>query len=197
MALNNGYIDVPPGKLAAVVTYLETRTPFPSDLIPTMSDFVIRRVELPDLVWYRELYRRIGENWLWFSRLRMTDDELRAIVHHPDVDIFALSHNGVDVGLLEFDRRRMPDIELTFFGVFPSLIGKGAGRALLQHGLAAEWQHHPQRIWLHTCTLDHPRALEFYRKAGFVPYKRGIEIADDPRLTGELPREAAPDIPIL
>ena len=108
-----------------------------------------------------------------------------------------LTHAGVDGGLLEFDRRQFPDIELSFFGVTPALIGKGAGRALLEHCLPLAWEYNPQRIWLHTCTSDHPGALAFYRKAGFVPYKRAIEIADDPRLTGDVPRDAAPHIPLL
>jgi hypothetical protein len=59
------------------------------------------------------------------------------------------------------------------------------------------WVHKPQRIWVHTCTSDHPAALGFYRKMGFVPYKRAIEIADDPRLTGELPRTAAGHVPVV
>jgi GNAT superfamily N-acetyltransferase len=77
------------------------------------------------------------------------------------------------------------------------LIGRGAGGALLQHCSPLAWEHHPQRIWLHTCTSDHPGALSFYIKVGFVPYKRAIEVADDPRLSGELPRSAAPHIPVL
>lgn len=196
-AVNDGYTELQPGKLAAVVTYLEMRTPPAANVNPTLSEWPIRRVEMPDLSWYRSLYRQIGGPWLWFSRLRMSDDELRTVLHNPSIDIFVLSHNGVDGGLLEFDRRRMPDIEILYFGVIASLIGKGAGRALLEHGLALEWGHHPGRIWLHTCTWDHPKALEFYIKAGFVPYKRGLEIADDPRVVGVLPRDAAPDIPIL
>jgi GNAT superfamily N-acetyltransferase len=194
--VNDGYTDLPPGKLAAVVTYLEMRTP-PLELRPATPKYAIRRAERPDLDWYRDLFRRIGEPWLWFSRLRMSDAELRAIIHDNAVDVFALSFSEADAGLLEFDRRLMPDIQLTFFGIVPELIGKGAGRELLEHGLAAEWKHRPQRVWLHTCTHDHPSAVEFYCKAGFVPYKRGIEIADDPRLTGEVPRHAAPSIPIL
>ena len=162
-----------------------------------MLEYDIRLVEKPDLAWYLRLYREIGGRWLWFSRLRMSDDQLRAILHHPEIDVFVLSHNEVDAGLLEFDRRRMPDIEILYFGVTPSHIGTGVGRALLDYGLAAEWQHHPQRIWLHTCTWDHPNAVAFYMRAGFVAYKRGLEITDDPRLTGELPRDAAPDVPIL
>ena len=196
-AVNDGYTDLPPGKLAAVVTYLEMRAPQPASVSTTMSEFATRREEKPDLDWYRSLFRDIGGPWLWFGRLRMTDDELRAVLHHPEIDVFVLSHNGVDGGLLEFDRRHIPDIEISYFGVAPALFGKGAGRALLEHCLPLAWAHRPNRIWLHTCTLDHPRALEFYRKAGFVPYKRSVEIADDPRVAGVLPRGAAPEVPIL
>jgi GNAT superfamily N-acetyltransferase len=193
----DGYNDLPPGKLANVVTYLEMRQ-LPANLAArTMSEYAIRLVEKPDLSWYRRLYREIGEPWLWFSRLRMSDDELRGTLHHPAVDVFAPSRGGPDVGLLEFDRRSFPDIELSFFGVTPDLIGKGAGRALLAHCLPLEWQHEPRRIWLHTCTADHPGALAFYMKFGFEPYKRAIEIADDPRVTGDIPRNAAPHVPIL
>jgi GNAT superfamily N-acetyltransferase len=131
--MQNGYTDLPLGKLANVVTYLEMDTPPPFEASPTMSEFKIRRVAQPGLDWYRRLYRAIGEPWLWFSRLRLSDDQLRAIIHDPAVDVFALSHADEDHGLLEFDRRDMPDIELSFFGITPALIGKGAGRALLQH----------------------------------------------------------------
>jgi GNAT superfamily N-acetyltransferase len=195
--MNDGYTDLPPGKLANVVTYLEMRKPRPAKASTTMSEFVIRREAKADLDWYRRLYREIGAPWLWFGRLRMSDDELRAVLHHPEIDVFVLSHNGVDGGLLEFDRRCLPDIEILYFGVTASLFGTGAGRALLDYCLPLAWAYRPNRIWLHTCTLDHPRALEFYRKAGFVPYKRAIEIGDDPRVTGDLPRDAAPHVPIL
>jgi GNAT superfamily N-acetyltransferase len=194
--MQDGYTELPPGKIAAVVTYLEMRTP-PVEWPPTTSEFSIRSVERPELDWYRRLFREIGEPWLWFSRLRMSDDELGAIINHPAVGIFALSYEGRDQGLLEFDRRSVPDVEVAFFGVTPALVGKGAGRALLAHGLKLEWERRPQRIWLHTCTSDHPSALRFYQKMGFVPYKRAIEIADDPRVTGEMPKTAAPHIPIV
>jgi GNAT superfamily N-acetyltransferase len=194
--MRDGYHDVPAGKLANVVTYLEMRAPVAYSRIEA-SEFEISHVQNPDLDWYRSLFRSIGEPWLWFSRLRLTDKELQAILDDAAVDVFALAYQGVDQGLLEFDRRKLPDVEVAFFGVTPALIGRGAGRALLAHGLDAEWKHHPQRIWLHTCTADHPGALSFYRKFGFEPYKRAVEIADDPRLTGDIPRTAAPHVPII
>lgn len=192
----DGYIDVPAGKIAAVVTYLEMRTPPALSSAPAPQVFKVRRVLQPDLDWYRALYRAIGEPWLWFSRLRLSDADLREVLHHPHVDVFALEHDRQDIGLLEFDRRQFPDVELAFFGITPAWIGRGAGRALLEHCLPLVWEHHPQRLWLHTCTSDHPGALRFYTRAGFVPYKRAIEVADDPRLSGHLPRSAAPHVPI-
>ncbi len=195
--MRDGYHDLPPGKLASVVTYLEMRTPRLVPEVLPKSDSRIRRVTQPDLEWYRRLYRRIGEPWLWFSRLRMSDAELRAVLDDPAIDVFVLSFDGEDHGLLELDRRRLPDIEIAFFGVTTEMIGKGAGRALLAHALPLAWEHRPQRVWLHTCTSDHPSALAFYKKFGFVPYKRAIEIDDDPRVTGEMPRSAAPHVPIV
>ena len=193
----DGYIDVPPGKVAAVVTYLEMRTPPTHPSAPLPPEFRARRVVQPELDWYRALFRAIGEPWLWFSRLRLSDAELREVIHHPNVDVFALSHDDEDIGLLEFDRRQFPDIELAFFGITPPWIGRSAGRALLLHCLPLAWELQPQRLWLHTCTSDHPGALRFYIKAGFVPYKRAVEVADDPRVSDQFPRSAAPHIPIL
>jgi hypothetical protein len=52
-------------------------------------------------------------------------------------------------------------------------------------------------VWLHTCTLDDVAAIPFYRRNGFVPYKREFEIFDDPRITGLLPADCAPGVPLL
>jgi GNAT superfamily N-acetyltransferase len=194
--MQDGYTDLPGGKIASVVTYLEMRAPHPVATAPK-ADFAIRKIAAPDNQWYRRIFRAVGEPWLWFSRLQLSDEDLHAIIGDPAVDIFALSADGVDKGLLEFDGRKFPNIEVAFFGVTLDLVGKGAGAALMAHGLEFEWKRGPQRIWLHTCTADHPSALRFYQKFGFVPYKRGLEIADDPRLTGGMPRSAAPQIPII
>ncbi len=193
----NGYHDVPPGRLATVVTFLEmTERPAPR-LLPPRPDLALRRVERPDPAWYRHLYRRVGQDWLWFSRLGMSDEELSRIVRHPRVEVWALARDGVDEGLLELDRRTPGEVELAFFGLTPDLLGSGAGRFLMERALDIVWSTAPRRFWLHTCTLDHPAALAFYRRSGFRPYRQAVEIADDPRLTGELPASAAPHIPII
>ncbi len=197
MTLSDRYTDLPPGKIASVVTYLEMRERPVTRTVPAPADLSVRKVQKPDLGWYRDLYRAVGQDWLWFSRLRMTDSELTRTIHDPQVDLFALSHAGMDTGLLELDRRALPDVEISSFGITLDRVGQGAGQYLMTQALEAAWSHSPQRVWLHTCTLDHPRALPFYVRAGFIPYKRAIEVSNDPRLTGDLPRSAASHIPLI
>jgi GNAT superfamily N-acetyltransferase len=127
----------------------------------------------------------------------MSDEELRSIIHDDAVEVFALETGGAEKGILELDRRDVEDIEIAFLGVTPDLIGQGAGRFLLSRAIEIAWSHRPRRVMLHTCTLDHPRALEFYRRAGFIPYKRAVEIAPDPRLAGILPMTAAKHCPVF
>ena len=79
----------------------------------------------------------------------------------------------------------------------PSVIGTGAGRMLMNHAIRLAWARPISRFHVHTCTLDHPAALSFYRRSGFAPVRQQIEIAHDPRLTGTLPREAGPHIPVF
>lgn len=191
------YLDVAPGKIAAVVTALQMTAPPPPRPVPATDRFAVRRVERPPLDWYRDLFRRVGEPWLWFSRLRMDDAALAAILHDPGVEVHALAADGRDEGLLELDFRSPGEVEVTFFGVTPALVGRGAGRLLMDMALRRAWAAAPRRVWLHTCTVDHPGALAFYQRSGFVPYRRQIEIDDDPRLDGTLSPAAAPHVPII
>lgn len=196
--LKDEFTQLAHGQIAAVVTHLEMHSKLPLRREHAkQGEYALRRQPAPDLTWYRELYRRVGQDWLWFSRLALDDAGLTTIVHDQHVEVHALRHRGRDEGMLEIDFRRLPDVEIAFLGVVPTLLGKGAGRYLMNRALEIVWGRGPKRVTIHTCTLDHPRALDFYRKSGFVPYSRSVEIADDPRLHGLLPRTAAPHVPIV
>jgi GNAT superfamily N-acetyltransferase len=192
-----GLQPVEPHVLATVVTSLEmTAKPRPRMIPP--APFRLNRWKAPAPDKYRALFRRVGERWLWFSRLVMTDDALTAIIHDPAIEIFAVEDvRGIEVGLLELDFRAPGQMEIGFFGFIPELAGKGHGAWLMAQALALGWRPGVQRIWVHTCTLDHPGALNFYRKNGFQAYERAIETFVDPRHAGILPVDAAPHVPML
>jgi GNAT superfamily N-acetyltransferase len=190
------YEAVPDGELAAVVTYLEMRAR-PEVGVPR-STLDLLRLTNPSVERYRTLFHLVGAPWLWFSRLIMDDARLEAIIQHPNVELFAIQDgNGRDVGMLELDFREADECELAFVGLVPELSGMGHGRWLLEEAVRRAWREGVKRVHVHTCTLDHPAALAAYRRAGFLPYKRSIERFPDPRLIGILPKDCAPQIPLL
>jgi GNAT superfamily N-acetyltransferase len=190
------YETVSDGDLAAVVTYLEMRAP-PGDEVPP-STLDLQRIPDPTPERYRQLFRLVGAPWLWFSRLTLDDEQLLAIIDDPLVELFVvLDGNGRDVGMLELDFREPGACELAFVGLVPDLSGLGHGRWLLAEAVSRAWREGIARVQVHTCSLDHPAALAAYRRAGFVPVKRAIERFPDPRLAGILPKDSAPQVPLL
>ena len=192
----DGYTDLPPGKIANVVTYLEMAAP-PSLQRAIRPDLVVRRLPNPELGWYRGLYRRIGEAWLWFSRAVMQDEALAQRLADPATEIHLLEGNRGALGFAELSRHVPGEVEIAMFGVVPEATGTGAARFLMESVLDTAWSFGVRRVWLHTCTFDHPAALRFYQARGFRPYKLAIEVSDDPRLSGYLPETAAPHVPLI
>ncbi len=193
-----GYSPLPPGHLANLVTFLEmTAQPDPGSLRALPHEFSLSRMTAVDREGYRALFRRVGEDWLWFSRLGMPDAELEAILSDPGVEAYALRRDGVDAGILELDFREAGGCEVVYFGVAPDQIGKGVARALMDQAIGLAWAKPIQRFWLHTCHFDHPKALGFYKSCGFRVYKFEVEVHPDPRLTGDLPRHLAPHVPMV
>ncbi len=197
MQFQNGFYDMPPEKLATIVTALEMFAKPEQEPRVEKPGWVLTYVENPDIEWYRDLYRNIGQEWLWFSRAIMSVEELATIISDPKVEIRALEVNGKTAGLLELDYRTDGECELAFLGITEEFLGLGAGKWLMNHAIDLAWSNSINRLWIHTCTLDHPRALPFYIKSGFVAYERQLEIADDPRISGLFPRDTAAYFPVI
>jgi GNAT superfamily N-acetyltransferase len=138
----------------------------------------------PTVSFYRDLYDTVGAAWLWYERRRLNDEALGAIVRDERVEVHVLWVEGVPAGYAELDLRRMPDIELVYMGLLPEFTGQGLGSYLLDFAIDRAWSFGPQRLWLHTCNHDHPRALEMYQGAGFVAYRTETKIEPDPRAEG-------------
>ena len=196
MDIANGLHDVPPGKVAMVVTHLQMTAPAPLRPAPEADGITLRQVAA-DVAWYRDIFDRVGRDWLWFGRRRMPDAELAALLRDEGIELHTLRRDGVDEALLELDFRKEGECELAYFGLTPALVGSGAGRLLMNEAITRAWARPIRRFHVHTCTLDSPQALDFYIRSGFVPYRRQVEIEDDPRLSGLLPQGSAPHVPVL
>jgi GNAT superfamily N-acetyltransferase len=156
-----------------LVTYLEMTAPPARPTRPApRSDLEIRLARQPTVSFYRYLYAAVGEPWTWTVRRCLSDAELQAILSDPRVEVNVLWVGGVPAGYAELDRRKPPEIELASFGLLPEFIGQGLGGYLLDWAIHHAWRMRPRRLWLHTCDLDHPRALDVYQGGGFRIYHR-------------------------
>lgn len=178
-----------PGKLECVTTYLEmTEPPGHPNILPSGRTVALLRAERPTLSFYRYLYNSVGERWLWWERRVMNDKDLAKIVHDDKVEVYTLYVAGVPAGFAELDLRADDDIELAYFGLIQEFIGQGLGAYLLGWVVDEAWRRVPERLWVHTCNFDHPRAFATYQRAGFTPYRQETGWIDDPRAKGVLPK---------
>jgi GNAT superfamily N-acetyltransferase len=165
------------------IIYLQMTEP-PTGLLPDppRRDLLVMRAEQPSVSYYRYLYDHVGSPWLWYERRLLGDDALATIVRDPAVEVHVLYVAGVPAGYAELDRRVAGEAELAYFGLLPDFIGQGLGAHLLGWAIRRGWRGGPRRLWVHTCSLDHPRALDTYLASGFKEYRRESKRIPDPRL---------------
>ena len=161
--------------IPVTITKLEMRAK-PSGLRPQLrrehdnGRVVLLKVKQPPVHFYRYLYETVGRAYVWVERTRMSDEALAAIVQDERVELYVLYCEGAPAGYAELDFRKMPNAELAYFGLIPDFIGRGLGGFLLATAIDIAWTKPIERLWVHTNTLDHPRALPLYQQMGFVPY---------------------------
>ncbi|PYP03668.1 MAG: N-acetyltransferase [Gemmatimonadetes bacterium] len=164
---------MPEGDVQATRTYLELKNP--GQFRPAFDHFpelTVEPVARPTPELYRECYRSVGAAYHWRDRWDWTDQDIRAHLAQPEITLHVARRRGALAGWYEL--RRVPEdgsVEIAYFGLLPDAIGQGLGKHLLSCAVRDAWALGPSRVWLHTCTLDHPHALPNYQKRGFVPYK--------------------------
>jgi len=171
-----------PTKITSVITYLEMSSPLTSPTPPRPEvKIALMRAEKPTVSFYRYMYNTIGQNWLWWERRQMADTELSAIITDEKIEIYVLYVGGVPAGYGELDRSIKDETEIAYFGLMPEFIGQGLGGYFLRCIIDQAWSHNLKRLFVHTCTEDHPAAIHNYQRHGFSPYYQVTEEIDDPR----------------
>jgi GNAT superfamily N-acetyltransferase len=160
---------IPSRRVEVTRTYLEMRSP--ADLAAADTDE--RDIRLERLAWcpasfYRYLYAEVGGAYRWRDRVNWSDRQLREHLERPQVHIWLLTKSGAPAGYFELERHDSDDsVEIAYFGLLAEAIGRGLGRWLLTEAVRRAWTLGPERVWVHTCTLDHPAALPNYLARGF------------------------------
>lgn len=182
-----------------VITYLEMRARPVLPRVPApLGKLALIRAESCNVSFYRYLYEAVGTPWLWYERRLLDDEALATQITKDTTEIFVLYVGGVPAGYFELDAGDPRETELAYFGLIPEFIGRRLGPFLLQAAIDRAWTRAIDRLWVHTRTFDHPRALGYYQHAGFVVYARRPLRFEDPRTRGILPRSLHhPRLPAL
>lgn len=160
-----------PKRLTARVTYLEmTAQPERHVAAPLGPKIAVMRAAAIPLHFYRYLYALVGRPHHWSLRRSLSDEALAAEIQAATCDISVLYVDGAPAGFFELDLSRLQDeAAILYFGLVPDFQGRGLSRFFLAEAIAAAWAHEPSKVTIHTNTLDSPRALQLYQKAGFSP----------------------------
>ena len=170
--------------MKAVVTHLEMLPPYRvSSSFEMPHGFSFEPVETVAVADYRHIYNQIGMDWHWVNRRHKNDAELSAIIHKPTTDIFFLKKDDRIIGFTEFNLAPFPDIEIVFVGLTSEYIGIGLGRSMLSASLNYLHSKNPRRIYIQTCSLDHPNAISMYQRFGFKAFARQNVILENERFT--------------
>ncbi len=162
-------------------TYLEMRSP--SELRATVAPVDpphLERVGACPGSFFRYLYSVVGRAYHWTDRLSWTDDEVEAHLADPAVSLWVVTSLAAPAGYFELRSHDDRSVEIAYFGLLPEFVGRGWGGHLLTRAVETAWALEPERVWLHTCTLDHPAALPNYLKRGFRAVREEVYTTDLP-----------------
>jgi GNAT superfamily N-acetyltransferase len=166
------------GRLPIAVTHLEIA---PADWThrgrPPDIDVSLERVAAPTVALYLDLYDRVGRPWLWYERRLLSEAALQALLQQPGHELHVARHDSALVGYFE-----LAGDELVFFGLTLAYVGRRIGPWLLDRAIERAFARGTARLGLNTNTLDHPRALDTYRRAGFRPLRSEAKELQDPRV---------------
>ena len=154
------------------ITYLEMLSP--TEVRPKESGderFWVGECRVKQWEFNRFLYMTVGGPWAWNDKRGWSDADWQSYACADDLHTYAAYYDGSPAGYFELHRGSPTEVEIRYFGLLPAFVGRGLGGALLTSALRQAWAMGPARVWVHTCSQDHPAALGNYQARGMTIYK--------------------------
>jgi len=156
--------------MAVAVTTYHLEMLDPGDLRPRLlgrRDLEVTRAEIPCPELSRFLYTAVGGDWFWLDRLGWTCRQWLDWLQRPELQTWVAYVAGTPAGYFELEAQAQGNVEIAYFGLLAQFLGQGLGGHLLTVAVEKAWAMGASRVWVHTCTLDHPAALANYLARGF------------------------------
>ena len=148
---------------------------FKNDLIKSDCKEINLEVFLeknPTVNFCKFLYKEVGRDFFWRDRLKWSDQDWLDYISNDFFKLYILKQNNNLAGYYEllYDPK-VPSMEIPYFGIFKEFFGKGIGGHLLTDAILTSFNQKINKVWVHTCTLDHPNALKNYLARGMKVFK--------------------------
>ncbi|MCC6167035.1 MAG: GNAT family N-acetyltransferase [Caldilineaceae bacterium] len=164
--------SLPTARTRVVIYHLEITDPAqlrPARRVPDPVE--MRRAEVPSPEFNRFLYTAVGGDWHWRDRLTWSYRHWMLYLDRPELETWVAYQRGTPAGYVELEDQPGGDAEIVYFGLLPQFIGRGIGGYLLTQAIQRGWAMGAARVWVHTCSLDHPGALANYQARGLRIFK--------------------------
>jgi len=153
------------------IWYLESRSAAELKPATDPGGVDIREAKTKQFQFNRFLYQLVGADWEWNDKLEWTDEQWQGYAEADNLRCWVVWCEGAPAGYFELQMQSGKSVEVSYFGVARKFLGRGIGGHLLTEAIKAAWGWGASRVWLHTCSLDHPYALANYQARGLTVYK--------------------------
>ncbi|WP_394133172.1 GNAT family N-acetyltransferase [Shewanella maritima] len=158
------------------IFHLEMLTPDALKPKTNSNGLTVNKVLFKQFEYNRFLYQFVGAAWQWTDKLNWTEQQWQQYSEAGNLHLFVASYQGSPAGYYELQQQEEGNVEIMYFGLGTRFIGKGMGGYLLSQAIESAWSlPGTRRVWVHTCSLDHPSALKNYQARGFSLFKTEIE----------------------
>ena len=143
------------------------------------NKYLVKKIK-PDFQLNKFFYKQVGKKHRWIDRLSWSDEKWINYISNKNLETYIICESEELVGFFELlNNPELQETEISYFGLLEEYIGKGIGGYALSVAIRKSFEKNIRRVWLHTCTLDHPNALKNYIARGMTIFKKeNINILD-------------------
>ena len=136
------------------------------------NKYLVKKIK-PDFQLNKFFYKQVGKKHRWIDRLSWSDEKWVNYISNQNLETYVISEKNDLAGFFELlYNPELKETEISYFGLLEEYIGKGIGGYALSIAIKKSFEKQIKRVWLHTCTLDHPNALKNYIARGMTVFKK-------------------------
>ena len=143
-----------------------------NEVIKPSKDYSLNLLEPTNFQLNKYFYKNVGRKHKWIDRLVWTETQWIDYVSSEKIETYIFKHKDDLVGFFELiSHIEKQEVEIAYFGLLEEFQNKKLGSYLLSQAIQKSFKENINRVWVHTCSLDHKNALNNYIARGMKIFK--------------------------